>query len=153
MIYFLRHAHREIFDSSLDNGLSEKGWKQCPQILNYFVQNRIKIDEIHSSPKLRCLQTTEFVAKNWKLPVSEDWDLIEAQAESSKKFTQRVIAAAEKWKSKKKSLLLGTHGDVLDVLLRWGDPSQGVSISKGNLLIWNPSKNIWLANPIQFKLE
>jgi len=149
MIYFMRHAHRPVSDPSFDNGISEKGWQQCARLEGYFRKRKIKIDEVRSSPKMRCMQTTEFVSELWNLPVQEDWALVESNNESDKDFRNRVIVLAEKLRGESRNLLLGTHGDLLAVLLRWGDQAANIEIRKGDLLIWDPSENSWDANPVR----
>jgi broad specificity phosphatase PhoE len=147
MIYFLRHAHRDTEDPAADNGLSEKGWEQCDDLVRYFRKHVPVLDQARSSPKMRCMQTTEFVAKQYKLKVSEDWALHETAGDSDRDFRDRVIKFLEKLQSEKKTLLLGTHGDVLDVVLRWA--GQKGEIKKGDLLIWDPSSNQWEVNPLR----
>ncbi|MEO5666656.1 MAG: phosphoglycerate mutase family protein [Bdellovibrionota bacterium] len=147
MIYFLRHAHRDTHDPSADNGLSEKGWEQCDDLARYFKKKVERIDEARSSPKVRCMQTTESVAKAYKLKVREDWSLHESAGDSDRDFRDRIVKLLEKLQSEKKTLLLGTHGDVLDVILRWG--AQKGEIHKGDLLIWDPCDNSWILNPLR----
>jgi broad specificity phosphatase PhoE len=147
MIYFLRHAHRDVDDPSVDNGLSEKGWEQCEDIVRYFKKNVPRLDEARSSPKLRCRQTTEFAARAYGLKVSEDWGLHEAGADGDREFRDRVVRYLEKLRSEKRDLLLGTHGDVLDIILRWG--SQRGEIKKGDLLVWDVQGGQWTVNPIR----
>jgi broad specificity phosphatase PhoE len=149
MIIFMRHAHRDVVDTSFDDGLSEKGWAQCERLEKFFRRRKIHVDEIRSSPKLRCMQTAEFVSKIWGLPVHEDWNLMECSSQSEKDCRKRVIAAAEKWRAESKTLLLATHGDILDLLLRWGTQASGPEIKKGDLLIWQPSQNLWDPNPVR----
>jgi broad specificity phosphatase PhoE len=147
MIYFMRHAHRDTEDPGADNGLSEKGWEQCDDLVRYFRKHVPTLDQARSSPKMRCMQTTEFVAKQYKLTVSEDWALHESAGDSDREFRDRILKLLEKLQSEKKNLLLGTHGDVLDVVLRWA--GQKGEIKKGDLLIWDPSTNHWEVNPLR----
>lgn len=147
MIYFLRHAHRDTHDPQADNGLSDKGWEQCQAIVDYFKKHVPKIEAVRSSPKLRCLQTTEFLAKAYKLNVSEDWALDECGESSDRDFRDRIVKFLDKLQSEKKTVVLGTHGDVLDVILRWG--GQKGEIKKGDLLVWTPSTHSWTLNPIR----
>jgi len=147
MIYFLRHAHRNTADAGADNGLSEKGWDQCAELVRYFRKHVDRIDEARSSPKLRCMQTTEFVAEAYQLKVREDFGLKESEGSSDREFRDRVVKMLDKLQADRRNLLLGTHGDVLDVILRWG--GQTGEIKKGNLLIWEPARNFWELNPLR----
>ena len=147
MIYFLRHAHRDVDDPSVDNGLSEKGWEQCEDIVRYLKKKVPVFDEMRSSPKLRCRQTIEFVARSYKQKVSEDWALNECGSDSDRDFRDRIVKYLEKLRAERRHLLLGTHGDVLDIVLRWG--SQRGEIKKGDLLIWDPVQGNWFINPIR----
>lgn len=112
-----RHAHRDTSDRSVDNGLSEKGWKQEKLISKHFMgllQNELPRNiEFESSPKLRCQETLKGLAKNLSKDLSINPKLDERLAdEDAKKFNQRVRSFLHDFeKSEIPTLFACSHGD------------------------------------------
>ncbi len=73
-LIIVRHAHRDIVDSDreTDNGLSDKGKRQAKKIQKYF-RERFKKETplLISSPKRRCIETLEPIAKKKKIEIAE----------------------------------------------------------------------------------
>jgi broad specificity phosphatase PhoE len=144
---FLRHAHRELFDRSQDNGLSEKGHRQGRKIQEWMKQHAPKPEHIFSSPKLRCIETAEYVAELYGLKVQVVPELDEQHPnESDAAFRKRVAEFLNSEKCPPRSVFC-THGDVLPELARLlGLP--GVDISKGDLFIERDGRVVG-TNPVR----
>ncbi len=144
---FLRHAHRELFDRSQDNGLSEKGHRQGRKIQEWLKEHSPKPDRVFSSPKLRCLETAEYVAKLYGLEVEILHELDEQRPEESDQgFKNRVANFLGSKQCPPRSVFC-THGDVLPELARLlGLP--GVDIHKGDLFIERDGR-IVSTNPVR----
>lgn len=144
---FLRHAHRDLFDRSQDNGLSEKGHRQGREIQEWLKNHSPHPEHVFSSPKLRCLETARYVAELYGLKVEILPELDEQHPnESDAGFRKRVDAFLNSTKCPPRSVFC-THGDVLPELARvLGLP--GVDIRKGDLFIERDGKVV-ATNPIR----
>jgi broad specificity phosphatase PhoE len=111
---FIRHAHRPTFDRDLDNGLSEKGQEQGRRLVK-FLKKEGRLDKIAglcSSPRLRCVETAEFVAEATGLELVIDEQLDErGQSESDRDFQKRVRTFAERALDMKRVCFF-SHGDI-----------------------------------------
>jgi broad specificity phosphatase PhoE len=144
---FLRHAHRDLFDRSQDNGLSEKGRKQGRRIQEWMTEHSPNPEHVFSSPKLRCLETAQYVADLYELEVVVLPELDEQLPhETDAAFRKRVADFLNSEKCPPRSVFC-THGDVLPELARLlGLP--GVDISKGDLFIERDGKVVG-TNPVR----
>ncbi len=122
-LIFVRHAHRDTSQRSLDNGLSEKGKRQARWIKK-FALSRFAPDEVKdlkatllSSGKKRCLETLEPLAEAWKLKVEIKSELMEHSAqESHEAFKMRIEDFLSWWINSGPALLfVSSHGDWLPV--------------------------------------
>jgi broad specificity phosphatase PhoE len=119
---FIRHAHRDTEDRALDNGLSEKGRRQCEELVDELDRARPsrKPTRVLTSPKLRCRETAEFVAA-WagvKLEIDERLDE-QGPRETEKTFLKRVEEFYEKTR-RDPGVAFVSHGDVLPLLAQLG---------------------------------
>lgn len=138
---FVRHAHRDTADRSLDNGLSEKGHSQGLEIQKYLenLDKKRKPLSVFSSPKVRCLETAAYVAKWAGVDVEIDQRLDEQHpGETEAKFVKRV---EQFYKDTRKlsEVCFVSHGDVLPLIVAFtsGKP---VEIKKGDLFFWEENK-------------
>ncbi len=115
---FIRHAHRDVSDRSLDNGLSKKGRDQCEELVDY-LEKKFKDDKVKrilSSPKQRCLETAAYIGRWAGLDVLEEARLDEqGPRESEKAFTERVRNFFKEIQFES-DLCCVSHGDVLPLL-------------------------------------
>ena len=112
-LLLVRHAHRDKSQGrSLDNGLSEKGRAQARSFRKYFrAQFPKSTPVLLSSPKRRCIETLEPIAKMSGVGIKVDPRLDE-QRESDNGFRLRVRRYCNRLKARKDSLLvLCSHGD------------------------------------------
>jgi broad specificity phosphatase PhoE len=104
-----RHAHRDVTDRSLDNGVSSKGMKQIEELKNYFFKHYSpKNPQILSSPRLRCQETIAAIGK------FETSDLLDERGphEIEEEFYARIDQFIEWWKNKAHPfLIICSHGD------------------------------------------
>lgn len=112
---FVRHAHRDTHDRSLDNGLSDKGRTQCDKLVRSLSARKppLKPEKILSSPKLRCIDTAMALARWARVEVVVDARLDEqAPGESTREFEKRVKAFLERFEDEGEVAFV-SHGDVL----------------------------------------
>lgn len=117
----VRHAHRDNSRRELDNGLTEKGRKQA-QWIRKFALGRIKAEgwekprvSLYSSPKVRCVETLEPLAKSLEIKIQQTSDLIEMQnKESLEQMDQRIHHFFHEWNTKGSEVMIAcSHGDWL----------------------------------------
>lgn len=73
-LYAIRHAKSSWDEpglSDLDRPLNSRGLRDAPFMAKLLYGKDIQIDRIISSPAKRALETAEFFAKQWKIPVSQ----------------------------------------------------------------------------------
>lgn len=119
-LILIRHAHRDNTQRELDNALSEKGREQAKLIKRFFTE-RFSKDELGkglwlvSSPKIRCVETLQPIAKVMERQVDVHPGLDEASArESIKAFETRIQSFLHEWQESKIPMtILCSHGDWL----------------------------------------
>ena len=130
----MRHAHRDTEVHSKDNGLSEKGRKQVKRLLESLPDLVLDDDfqgrevRVFSSPKLRCQETIQPLAKAWGWRVEVDPRLIETQNfESDALVRRRIEDVLSEWSkdTQNKLWVLCSHGDILPLI---GDALNGVPL-------------------------
>jgi broad specificity phosphatase PhoE len=117
---YIRHAHRDTSDRSMDNGLSSKGHEQGRQLAEHLASlgPQYKPQFIYSSPKRRCIETANWVAQWAGIPVEEDERLDEQNpSESDKTFFERIQDFVESEKHRSK-VAYCSHGDVLPLIAK-----------------------------------
>ncbi len=95
-IMFIRHAHRDNLDRSLDNGLSAKGKRQAERLRVYMTKRlgtEFSPPRLLSSPKLRCQETLNPLACQLGIALDVHIGLAEQGVrETSKQFEERIHA-------------------------------------------------------------
>lgn len=116
-LVLIRHAHRDNMVRSRDNGLSDKGCEQARWLKKYFYK---RFDErtgvwLVSSPKIRCVETLEPIAKDGGYEVDQHPDLLEqGAAETMAKFEGRIQHFLKEWAGSPQPLtVVCSHGDWL----------------------------------------
>lgn len=121
-LVILRHAHRSLKDPAADNGLSKKGEAQAKRFRKSFLSEFGKNarPRLMSSPKRRCLETLEPLARRLDRPVTARKDLREMDStETAARFRARVAGALRAIVGRPSRLtILSTHGDWAPLALR-----------------------------------
>ncbi len=114
-LVFVRHAHRDISDRSLDNGLSEKGHEQVEDLLGDLDNGSLPQAKVFwSSPKKRCQETLKPLSEAEEGQYSVE-PLLDEQAphENQKQFIERLGVLVKKLSQQKETTYLCSHGDVI----------------------------------------
>ncbi|HTL10895.1 MAG TPA: phosphoglycerate mutase family protein [Bdellovibrionota bacterium] len=122
ILVLVRHAHRDTEDVNADNGLSSKGRDQSQKLLEIFrtrFQNARNV-ALLSSPKRRCKETLEPMAKGSASKVHVDPRLDEgASKETGQMFEARIQAFIDWWMSEGPEVVIAcSHGDWIPVALQ-----------------------------------
>jgi len=134
-LYLIRHAHRDLSDRTLDNGLSLKGVAQAKKIAEWFSSHKIHLPpELISSPKLRCKETLTPLSISSRLPIAIDPDTEEQREhEDSAQFGRRVLHWFENWEQNTAPItLVCSHGDWIPLIISLAC-GQRVEVSKGSI--------------------
>jgi broad specificity phosphatase PhoE len=125
VLVIVRHAHRDKSEGrEVDNGISKKGEKQALAVRDFYVSRYPEtVPRILSSPKKRCVETVEPLAKVMKTKVESCEYLLEQQEEpkleSNKQFLARIDALFKLWKEDDSELMVVcSHGDWIPVAVR-----------------------------------
>jgi phosphohistidine phosphatase SixA len=106
-VYLIRHAHagsRSGWEGDDDHRpLSPKGRAQTDGLTNWLADQ--PIDEVRSSPSVRCRQTVEPLAEGHGLPVALDRELMEGSDVDAS--IASVLDASNR------TLVLCSHGDLI----------------------------------------
>ncbi|MCC7441095.1 MAG: histidine phosphatase family protein [Bdellovibrionales bacterium] len=121
VLVLVRHAHRDTADVNQDNGLSSKGRDQAERLMDTFRKRFPDARNVAllSSPKKRCQETFNSIARGSASKVSVDPRLDEgASAESNQMFESRVQAFLDWWRHEgPETLIACSHGDWIPVAL------------------------------------
>jgi broad specificity phosphatase PhoE len=115
---WIRHAHRNVTDRSVDNGLSEKGFSQLRSLLGTLRnwEPPLKPRKIYSSPKVRCWQSAEILSQWTGLDIVSIPDLDEqGDSETWAVFEKRVLDWIQKHGTETGACYV-THSDVLAIV-------------------------------------
>lgn len=119
-LILIRHGHRDNTRREVDNGLSDKGREQAKALKRFFTERFSKEDLakglwLVSSPKLRCVETLQPIAKAIDRPVDSHPGLDEQSGrETVKAFESRLEAFLKEWMESKTPLtVVCSHGDWL----------------------------------------
>ncbi|MFD6508296.1 histidine phosphatase family protein [Bacillus sp. NPDC060175] len=146
-IYFVRHAHSTYTKEERERPLSEKGWLDAQNITILLKDE--KIDVVISSPYERAIQTVEGIANANKLSIQleedlrerllskepvqdfndaiqkvwEDWTFAYEGGESNDVAQRRAVLCMQNilGKYKGKNILIGTHGNIMVLLMNYFD--------------------------------
>jgi broad specificity phosphatase PhoE len=128
-LVFIRHAHRDTSKRAEDNGLSSKGKEQAKLLARFSKKRLDALDSkdlkkvfIYSSPKKRCIETVEGIAKELSVKIIIDPDLDEQSADEGsgdlKRRCKAFLARIKKMHSQSNEwVLCSSHGDWLPVAL------------------------------------
>lgn len=119
-LILIRHGHRDNSRSELDNGLTDKGREQAQRIRRFFSE-RFQPEAysrglwLVSSPKVRCIETLQPLAKHLDRKVDIHPGLDEQNGrEGSAAFEKRVHGFLHEWTQSAMPLtVLCSHGDWL----------------------------------------
>lgn len=114
-----RHAHRnKLKGGEADNGLSAKGRKQARALAKFYTRVFArKKPQIFSSPKVRCVETVEPIAKKTKVSLETLDSLNEASLSSE--LDQKIRSFHSFWLSSDAPLtLVCSHGDWIPAYLK-----------------------------------
>ncbi|MCM3736591.1 histidine phosphatase family protein [Bacillus cytotoxicus] len=156
-IYFVRHAHSTYTPDERERPLSEKGWQDADRVTE--VLKNEPIDVVIASPYKRAIQTVEGVAKHFQLSIELEEDVRERllSLQPVQDFKQaitkvwknpsfhieggesNVIAQGrgvscimkilEKYKGK--NIVIGTHGNIMVLIMNYFDSKYDFSFWKG----------------------
>ncbi len=146
-IYFVRHAHSTYTKEERERPLSEKGWLDAKNITSLLKDE--KIDVVISSPYKRAIQTVEGIASVNKLSIQleedlrerllskdpvedfhdaiqkvwEDWTFVYEGGESNDVAQKRAVICMQNIleKYKGKNIVIGTHGNIMVLLMNYFD--------------------------------
>jgi phosphohistidine phosphatase SixA len=112
-LIIIRHAHRNLVRRQDDNGLSEKGHRQAEAIRNFFKKRRLGKDLLLlSSPRLRCRETIEPIAKLLEMPIEISDLLDEGASTQAGRLDDRILDFKTWWKEHApKICVICSHGD------------------------------------------
>jgi broad specificity phosphatase PhoE len=116
ILILIRHAHRDVTYKSSDNGLSQTGLKQALRLEKELGHLFEKEEPLFlSSPKKRCVETLEPLAKKFGKKVkTEDFLIEEAADETRADLLDRIFSFIDLWKEKcPKVTFVCSHGDWL----------------------------------------
>lgn len=119
-LVLIRHAHRDTSDRNQDNGLSGKGKDQA-KFLKKFFSSRFNAEEtkggvwLVSSPKKRCIETLEPIARHVNAEIDVHPELDEqGTGETMQAVEKRMRAFFHEWsRSSVQTTLICSHGDWL----------------------------------------
>lgn len=139
-LVLIRHGHRDNSRRELDNGLDEKGREQAKSIKRFFM-SRFAQDDLKgglwivSSPKIRCVETLQPLAKALDRTVDVHPGLDEqGPREAGSGIEARVQNFLAEWKRSESDItVVSSHGDWLPMA---GMRLLGLSIE--------PKKGSWL---------
>jgi len=117
-LVLVRHAHRDVSDRTLDNGLSDKGREQVEELIDDLENESLPQSQTFwSSPKQRCIETLTPLSE-WNEGTFTIEPLLDEQQphENQKQFIERLQTLVAKAVALKKTLYLCSHGDVLPEL-------------------------------------
>ncbi len=142
-LIFIRHAYApgggdpenfNIYDCSTQRNLSESGRVQSKKIGNFFIENKIKIENVYSSEWCRCKETASIAFKNFKTKSF-------LNSFFSSKFAQNKSIQIRDFQKflldwdKKTNLIFITHYVVISEILDYPSSSGEIVISNHNLKI------------------
>jgi broad specificity phosphatase PhoE len=116
ILIFIRHAHRDKKTGrDQDNGLSATGKKQAQGLTKYFEKAYPKAKPVVlSSPKRRCVETVEPIARKFDVTIQLSFILDEGG-----KIEQKVKSFDRWWKDQAPDLtIVCSHGDWLPAALK-----------------------------------
>ena len=137
-IIFIRHAYApgggdpdnfDVNDCSTQRNLNKDGISQSKLIGEFFVKNKIQIDQVLSSEWCRCKDTAKYAFKNFKTFNALNSFFSSKFALNEDKQIKDLKNFIQNWKSKK-NLVLVTHYVVISSMLN-------MAVGSGEIVITN----------------
>ena len=142
-IIFIRHAYApgggdpdnfDVNDCSTQRNLNNEGISQSKLIGEFFVKNKIQIDQVLSSEWCRCKDTAKYAFKNFKTFNALNSFFSSKFAQNEDKQIKDLKNFIQNWKSEK-NLVLVTHYVVISEILDLATSSGEIVITNKNLEI------------------
>ena len=137
-IIFIRHAYApgggdpdnfDVNDCSTQRNLNNEGISQSKLIGEFFVKNKIQIDQVLSSEWCRCKDTAKYAFKNFKTFNALNSFFSSKFAQNEDKQIKDLKNFIQNWKSEK-NLVLVTHYVVISSMLN-------MAVGSGEIVIIN----------------
>ena len=137
-IIFIRHAYApgggdpdnfDVNDCSTQRNLNNEGISQSKLIGEFFVKNKIQIDQVLSSEWCRCKDTAKYAFKNFKTFNALNSFFSSKFAQNEDKQIKDLKNFIQNWKSEK-NLVLVTHYVVISSMLN-------MAVGSGEIVIAN----------------
>lgn len=137
-IIFIRHAYApgggdpdnfDVNDCSTQRNLNNEGISQSKLIGEFFVKNKIQIDQVLSSEWCRCKDTAKYAFKNFKTFNALNSFFSSKFAQNEDKQIKDLKNFIQNWKSEK-NLVLVTHYVVISSMLN-------MAVESGEIVITN----------------
>ena len=135
---FIRHAYApgggdpdnfDVNDCSTQRNLNNEGISQSKLIGEFFVKNKIQIDQVLSSEWCRCKDTAKYAFKNFKTFNALNSFFSSKFAQNEDKQIKDLKNFIQNWKSEK-NLVLVTHYVVISSMLN-------MAVGSGEIVITN----------------
>lgn len=184
-VYFVRHAHSTYSLDDYNRPLSSEGLLEAGKLGEIF--NLRTIHHIYSSPYCRAIETVQPIAQLKNLPIIEEEHLKERVlsstsvsdfqkaiesvwenphlalegGESNIEAQQRVIPFIQELirKHENENIVIGTHGNILTLLLNYFDPKYGLefwnSLKMPDIIVtsWKDNRLIEVRRLLDLKSE
>ena len=137
-IIFIRHAYApgggdpdnfDVNDCTTQRNLNNEGISQSKLIGEFFVKNKIQIDQVFSSEWCRCKDTAKYAFKNFKTFNALNSFFSSKFAQNEDKQIKDLKNFIQNWKSEK-NLVLVTHYVVISSMLN-------MAVGSGEIVITN----------------
>ena len=142
-IIFIRHAYApgggdpdnfDVKDCSTQRNLNNEGISQSKLIGEFFVKNKIQIDQVLSSEWCRCKDTAKYAFKNFKTFNALNSFFSSKFAQNEDKQIKDLKNFIQNWKSEK-NLVLVTHYVVISSMLN-------MAVGSGEMVITDTNYNV-----------
>ncbi|MCQ6529639.1 MULTISPECIES: histidine phosphatase family protein [Bacillus] len=155
-IYFVRHAHSTYTKEERERPLSDKGHIDADNVIHLLKEEHI--DVVISSPYKRAIQTVQGIANTYNLSIQleedlrerllskepvtdfndaiqkvwEDWTFAYEGGESNDVAQRRAVICMQSIlkKYKGKNIVIGTHGNIMVLLMNYFDSKYGFQFWK-----------------------
>jgi len=142
-LIFIRHAYApgggdpndfDINDCLTQRNLSDTGREQSKKIGNFFIKNKIQIDQVISSEWCRCKETAKIAFEKFEIKNFLNSFFSEKFAKNKSSQIKDLKEYVNNWNSNK-NLVLVTHYVVISEALNYAPDSGEIVISDRNFKI------------------
>ena len=142
-LIFIRHAYApgngdpdnfNLNDCSTQRNLSEEGRKQAKKIGEFFIKNKIEIDEVLSSEWCRCKETAKIGFKNFSTNSFLN-SFYSSKFQKNKSKQIKELNNYIKNLKNKKNVIFVTHYVLISEVLNYGPSSGEIVVSDRNFNI------------------